>query len=70
MNAIRIPFVYFCLPETKGRTLEEIDYIFATGAKKVELEERFEDAKRRQIEGHETAIAQKTNGFIREQEED
>lgn len=28
-NAFIIPVVYFCFPETNGRTLEEIDHIFA-----------------------------------------
>lgn len=28
-NAFIIPVVYFCFPETNGRTLEEIDNIFA-----------------------------------------
>ncbi|KAJ5683440.1 General substrate transporter [Penicillium macrosclerotiorum] len=28
MNALSIPFVYFVLPETSGKSLEEIDYIF------------------------------------------
>ncbi|CRL29841.1 Sugar/inositol transporter [Penicillium camemberti] len=28
MTALSIPFVYFFMPETSGKTLEEIDYIF------------------------------------------
>lgn len=28
-NVLAIPFVYFCVKETKGLTLEEIDVLFA-----------------------------------------
>jgi hypothetical protein len=38
------------MPETKGKTLEEIDYIFVTGERRRELEERFEEAKRREAQ--------------------
>lgn len=31
MNALFIPVIYFFYIETAGRTLEEIDLIFATG---------------------------------------
>jgi sugar porter (SP) family MFS transporter len=31
LNAIFFPIVYFCYPETSGRSLEEIDLIFAKG---------------------------------------
>lgn len=31
LNAIFIPFIYFFYPETAGRSLEEIDLIFAKG---------------------------------------
>ena len=34
------------MPETKGLTLEEIDCIFSSGTKRLELEARFEEAKR------------------------
>jgi hypothetical protein len=31
LNALFIPFIYFFYPETSGRSLEEIDLIFAKG---------------------------------------
>ena len=31
LNAIFFPIIYFCYPETAGRSLEEIDLIFAKG---------------------------------------
>ncbi|KAF1353818.1 general substrate transporter [Delphinella strobiligena] len=31
MNAIFFPIIYFCYPETAGRSLEEVDLIFAKG---------------------------------------
>jgi len=40
--------VYFFIPETNGKTLEEIDYIFATGEAKLRLEKRFADAANQQ----------------------
>ncbi|MCJ1473092.1 hypothetical protein MMC13_001742 [Lambiella insularis] len=30
-NAIAVPFVYFCCPETRGSSLEEIDLLFISG---------------------------------------
>ncbi|MCJ1356499.1 MAG: hypothetical protein MMC33_006494 [Icmadophila ericetorum] len=30
-NGISVPFVYFCCPETRGRSLEEIDLVFMQG---------------------------------------
>jgi len=68
ISALSIPFVYYCLPETKGKTLEEIDYIFATGEKKKELENRFLEA-RMQVEGHDRPEYHKSNGVIQEKVE-
>ena len=31
-NFLAIPFVYFCCPETRGSSLEEIDLLFVSGA--------------------------------------
>jgi hypothetical protein len=47
MSVLGFPFTYFFLPETKGKTLEEIDYLFASGDVKKRLEERFELAAAR-----------------------
>ncbi len=44
MCVLGFPFTYFFLPETRGKTLEEIDYLFASGEAKVRLERRFEEA--------------------------
>jgi hypothetical protein len=46
MCMLGFPFTWFFLPETRGKTLEEIDYVFATSEAKVKLERRFEDAAR------------------------
>ncbi|RDW76938.1 hypothetical protein BP6252_04991 [Coleophoma cylindrospora] len=41
MNALCFPFVYFFIPETKGKSLEEIDYIFASAEAKERLHRQF-----------------------------
>ncbi|GAO49668.1 hexose carrier protein [Saitoella complicata NRRL Y-17804] len=38
INASFIPVIYFYLPETKGRSLEEMDVIFAAGGNPVKVE--------------------------------
>ncbi|WOL00219.1 putative polyol transporter 4 isoform X3 [Canna indica] len=40
ISAISVVFVYYCVPETKGKTLEQIEMMFQTGkeCKKVEVE--------------------------------
>ncbi|RFU35479.1 hypothetical protein B7463_g875, partial [Scytalidium lignicola] len=43
-TALSIPFIYFFLLETKGKTLEDINYIFAEGDARIELERRFAEA--------------------------
>jgi sugar porter (SP) family MFS transporter len=39
-NILQIVFVFFCVKETKGLTLEEIDILYAKPAYRAELEER------------------------------
>lgn len=39
-NAALVPIIYFFLPETKGRSLEELDVIFATPGDPVKNEKR------------------------------
>jgi hypothetical protein len=39
-NVLAIPFVYFCVKETKGLSLEEIDLLFAKKEYKHVLEAR------------------------------
>ncbi|KAJ9633602.1 uncharacterized protein PV06_10349 [Exophiala oligosperma] len=50
-NFIAIPYVYFCCPETRGRTLEEIDLIFITDTLKDTTA-----AKTLEHEGHESEL--------------
>jgi len=50
VNLISIPFVYFCMPETKEKLWEEMDYIFVTGERRRELEGSLAEAKRRKME--------------------
>lgn len=37
MLALCVPFVYFFLPETAGKTLEELDYIFVKNIEQEQL---------------------------------
>ncbi|KAH8585505.1 general substrate transporter [Bisporella sp. PMI_857] len=41
MNLLAFPLVYFLLPETKGKTLEEIDYVFASDEARAKMIARF-----------------------------
>ncbi|OBT74439.1 hypothetical protein VF21_06607 [Pseudogymnoascus sp. 05NY08] len=43
MNMLCIPFIWICLPETNGKTLEEIDYVFANAEAKERIKSRFDN---------------------------
>ncbi|MCJ1320768.1 hypothetical protein MMC15_006109 [Xylographa vitiligo] len=56
-NALAVPFVYFCCPETRGQSLEEIDLLFMSGAlndtdaaRTLKHETGFEDEKTRSLD--------------------
>lgn len=50
-------YVYFCCPETTGRTLEELDALFARGETKARIEA--EGMARRNSHQHGHAVEQK-----------
>lgn len=60
LNAIFFPIIYFLYPETAGRTLEEIDVIFAKGyAEKISYVKAAQDLPRL----NETEVQQKAREY-------
>jgi hypothetical protein len=47
-NVVQVIFVYFAVKETKGLTLEEIDYVWAKPQYKAELEARLHSVEHEQ----------------------
>ncbi|EXJ72882.1 uncharacterized protein A1O5_04030 [Cladophialophora psammophila CBS 110553] len=62
MCVVAFVFVWFFLPETAGKTLEEIDYIFATGEAKDRLERQFLDAQEETLDNDAKEIAVNVEG--------
>jgi len=64
INAIIIPVIYFCFPETAGRSLEEIDEIFAQSKSIFDVVGIAKNMPYKSIEAREGAISDKEAGVL------